>query len=128
MDIPTPSCPRDVIFTFEHSCNSRCCKFMFCCCCNTINPEAPVYITSDGRVKEFNSRVYDPNKSAQRSIENLLAVIQRISETQVQMAQMLQALEQRSIPIRPERARVLKAREVKEIEEVAIPLIHRPIR
>lgn len=100
---------RDLIFTFNDSCN--------CCCFGrkpTIDPDTEVYVNEKGEVRRFDSkRAADTREALKRSMSNLYKILERMSEDRHKnLADTIQVLEQTVTPLDLNNPSPLTARQI----------------
>ena len=117
---------RDVIFTFDNSCNSDCFKWMRCC--STIKDDDAVYVTPKGKVRRFDFRAKpNPLENARRTLSNINSVLEDLTEDHNKMRAIILAVEmQMQVSLEPGEAHIIKASDLKRIEEIAIPILRNP--
>lgn len=116
---------RDVIFTFDNSCNSKCCLWSRCCP-REMEDQDPVYVSPRGQVKHFDFKHRD--SGAKRTISNIHRLLSDASEDRQKMQAVLVAIQDRlqiSLEDQPSPA-VMNASQIKAIEQIALPILRAP--
>lgn len=115
---------RDVIFTFENSCNCSCLKW-FKCCSSEIEDADPVYVTPKGEVRHFDYKARGgANANARRTLSNINALLRQLADDQQKLAAIQVAVQhQINLTLDPPDAHIVSASQVKRIEQIALPII-----
>lgn len=115
---------RDVIFTFDNACNSKCCRWFSCCSSFDLEDDDPVYVTPRGNVKKFDfKRAPSANANAKQAMVNLQARLAEMAENQVQMQAILREIGQK-VGLNLDRdVRILRTTDVRRIEAIALPIL-----
>lgn len=118
---------RDIIFTFDRSCNSRCCLWSKCCT-SEIEDEDPVFVTPRGKVRRFDFHAKPGiNQNAQRTISNIEKILREKSDDNQKLEAIKIAIQHNlNITLEPLDTHILNASQVRRIEEIAIPIIRNP--
>lgn len=119
---------RDVIFTFDHSCNSDCFKWFSCCRKSEIEDADAVFVSPRGFVKHFNYKSsLGANKSAAKTMSNINRLLEQISDDQGKLQAILMAVQsQMNLSLDPSLPRIISAGELKKIESIALPILRAP--
>lgn len=116
---------RDVIFSFDNSCNSTCCKW-WSCCKTEIDDHDPVYVSPRGQVKHFDFNHRD--SGAKRTISNISRLLEDAAQDRAKMQAVLVAIQDRlQISLEEQdHPGVMNASQVKAIERIALPILRAP--
>ena len=117
---------RDVIFTFDRSCNSKCC--LWSRCSRELEDDDPVYVTPRGMVRKFDYGARGgANANAAKTLQNIQNVLRVMSEDRQKLEAIKLALEvQMNLSLEPVSPHIINAQQVKRIEEIALPIIRAP--